>query len=113
MKIVRFKYRDQSRYGVLEGNAIHGYRGGPFTKPDKSYATFVPDGLTYDLDKAKLLPPCQATKVVCLGVNYRHHADELKMALPELPLLFLKPSSAIIGPDDKIVLPRDAERIDY
>jgi 2-keto-4-pentenoate hydratase/2-oxohepta-3-ene-1,7-dioic acid hydratase in catechol pathway len=113
LKIVRFKYRDQSRYGVLEGNAIHGYRGGPFTKPDKNYVTFVPDGLTYDLDKAKLLPPCQATKVVCLGVNYRHHADELKMALPELPLLFLKPSSAIIGPDDKIVLPRNAERIDY
>lgn len=113
MKIVRFRYRDQSRYGILEGNIIRGHRGGPFTRPDKNHVVFVPDGSEYELTRTRLLPPCQPTKIVCLGVNYRHHADELKMTLPELPLLFLKPSSAVIGPDDKIVLPPDAERIDY
>jgi 2-keto-4-pentenoate hydratase/2-oxohepta-3-ene-1,7-dioic acid hydratase in catechol pathway len=46
-------------------------------------------------------------------LNYRKHAEEFKVPIPEVPLLFLKPSTAVIGPDDNIILPGLAERIDY
>ena len=54
---------------------------------------------------AHLLAPCAPTKIICVGRNYADHAKELAHALPEQPLLFLKPPSAVIGPDDPIVLP--------
>jgi 2-keto-4-pentenoate hydratase/2-oxohepta-3-ene-1,7-dioic acid hydratase in catechol pathway len=50
---------------------------------------------------------------VCLGLNYRKHAEETGLPIPSLPLIFLKPPSAVIGPDDNIVLPRDYKRVDY
>ncbi len=52
------------------------------------------------------------TKVVLVGLNYRDHAKELKMRLPE-PILFLKPPTAVIGPEENIVYPAQATRVDY
>jgi 2-keto-4-pentenoate hydratase/2-oxohepta-3-ene-1,7-dioic acid hydratase in catechol pathway len=52
--------------------------------------------------------------VICLGVNYRSHAVETGLPIPPVPLLFLKPPTAVIGPEDLIVLPRqDRRRVDY
>lgn len=53
----------------------------------------------------RLLPPCRPTKIVAVGVNYRAHAAELGKAVPEEPLLFLKPPSALLAPGGTIVLP--------
>jgi 2-keto-4-pentenoate hydratase/2-oxohepta-3-ene-1,7-dioic acid hydratase in catechol pathway len=50
---------------------------------------------------------------VAIGLNYRDHVEELKMALPEEPLLFMKPSSCVIGPGDTIVMPPESARVDY
>jgi len=113
VKIVRFKYKNKISYGVLDGHIVHGYRGSPFHWTGTKAKNFIPDGNTYNLDEIRLLPPCPSTKLVCLGLNYHFHAEELEAPIPELPLLFLKPPSAIIGPEDNIVLPHLAERIDY
>jgi 2-keto-4-pentenoate hydratase/2-oxohepta-3-ene-1,7-dioic acid hydratase in catechol pathway len=51
--------------------------------------------------------------VVCVGLNYRSHAEETKLPIPEVPLIFLKPSTAVIGPDEQIVLPLFSRRVDY
>lgn len=64
---------------------------------------------TISLDDVKLLPPCIPTKIVCVGRNYADHAKELGNTVPEHPLLFLKPPSAVIGPEDTIVLPASEE----
>lgn len=61
----------------------------------------------------RLLSPCLPSKIVCLGLNYRSHVEETKLPLPTVPLIFLKPSTAVIGPDDEIVLPRLSRRVDY
>lgn len=66
-------------------------------------------GETFPLDDVRLLPPCVPTKIICVGRNYANHAKELGNAVPEKPLLFLKPPSAVIGPEDAIVLPVSAE----
>lgn len=60
----------------------------------------------------RFLPPVKPEKIVCVGLNYVDHAEELKMELPDEPIIFLKPPSAIIGHEDFIELP-NVGRVDY
>lgn len=113
MRIVRFSARGKIRFGKLEGNTIHGFKGNPFTRFNSTITTFSLDGNNYRLDEVNMLAPCLPSKIVCLGLNYRAHAEETKLAIPSVPLIFLKPSTSVIGPEDTIVLPRDAKRVDY
>jgi len=113
LRIVRFLAKGRIKFGKLEGNTIHGFSGSPFTHFRRVSKTFPLDGTEYRLDKVKLMMPCLPSKIVCLGLNYRAHAEETKLPIPVLPLIFLKPSTAVIGPEETIVLPRDAKRVDY
>lgn len=61
----------------------------------------------------RFLAPVTPGKIVAVGLNYRDHAEELGMALPEEPILFIKPSTAVIGPNDPIVYPAQSSRVDY
>ena len=61
----------------------------------------------------RLLPPVMPSKIVAVGLNYKDHAAEVKKPLPAEPLLFLKPSTAVIGPGEPIVIPVGAGRIDH
>ncbi|MDD3582363.1 MAG: fumarylacetoacetate hydrolase family protein [Desulfobacca sp.] len=65
------------------------------------------------LTETRLLAPCQPSKIVAVGLNYRDHAAELKMPLPAEPLIFLKPSTAVIGPEAEIIYPAQSQRVDY
>ena len=53
------------------------------------------------------------SKIIAVGLNYRSHAEEVKMELPEEPILFLKPSTAVIGPEQNILYPAMSKRVDY
>jgi 2-keto-4-pentenoate hydratase/2-oxohepta-3-ene-1,7-dioic acid hydratase in catechol pathway len=70
-------------------------------------------GATYDLDAVDVLPPCEPSKIVCIGRNYADHAAERDNELPDRPLLFLKPPNALAGHRDTVTLPADKERIDH
>ena len=104
MKIVRFTTGNKAEYGILSGESIQGIKGEPYRKPSGHY---------YQLREVKLLPPCVPSKIVALGLNYRHHAEELGQPLPSTPLIFLKPSTSVIGPEDNIVYPPSSARVDY
>jgi 2-keto-4-pentenoate hydratase/2-oxohepta-3-ene-1,7-dioic acid hydratase in catechol pathway len=73
----------------------------------------VSGGSRIALGSVKLLAPCAPTKIVCVGRNYADHAKELGSTPPAEPLLFFKPPSAVIGPGDDIVYPRQSKRVDY
>ena len=73
----------------------------------------VAGGSRIALGSVKLLAPCAPTKIVCVGRNYADHAKELGSTPPAEPLLFFKPPSAVIGPGDDIVYPRQSRRVDY
>jgi len=60
-----------------------------------------------------LAPIRNPPKIICLGLNYRDHAEEGRVALPEEPILFSKPSTAIVGPDDCVVYPKISSQVDY
>jgi acylpyruvate hydrolase len=71
-------------------------------------------GITYAIDRVSLLPPVMRPgKVVCLGLNYRDHAAEAGMAVPEYPVLFHKVAGSLIGHNQPIVVPRISSKIDY
>ncbi|MBA2664718.1 MAG: fumarylacetoacetate hydrolase family protein [Bradymonadaceae bacterium] len=58
--------------------------------------------------EVRLLAPTTPSKVICVGLNYRRHAEEMGKTVPEEPLIFLKPSTAVIGPEEPILLPPQA-----
>ncbi len=65
------------------------------------------------LDSVKLLPPVVPSKIICVGRNYIDHAKELGNEIPEIPLLFLKPPSAIIGPNEDISIPPQSNQVEH
>ncbi len=116
MRIVRFTDGRRPRYGVLDEDSVRALSVSPFSSRSRSGRRPGGDvqGPQFRLDDVKLLAPCSPSKIICLGVNYRSHAVETGLPIPPVPLLFLKPSTAVIGPDDRIVLPRqDRRRVDY
>lgn len=84
-------------------------RGGSYTAENG----IISGGEVLKLGEVTLMPPCQPTKIVCVGLNYVKHAQELKMPLPEEPILFLKPTSAILAPDGNILYPPSSRQVDY
>ena len=106
MKIIRFAAGRKTGYGVLDNQIVKVIKGNPFK--DIRYS-----GVSYKLSDVKLLAPCIPSKVVCLGLNYHSHARELKLQIPQSPLLFLKPTTAVIGPEDKIIYPEMSQQVDY
>ena len=112
MKIVRFKKGRSTKYGVLEGRTVSEVKGDIFS-PGAKGAPYTFTGRKFSLGEVHLLAPCRPTKIVAVGLNYRSHAQEVRMELTEEPLLFLKPSTAVIGPDEHIFFPSMSRRVDY
>ncbi len=109
MKIVRFAAGDIVKFGLVEGSTVKGLKYSPFSPLSTGLET---DGSSYQINDLKLLAPTAPSKIVCIGLNYKAHAAEGSHELPKLPLIFLKPPSAIINPDDQIVLPT-SDRTDH
>ncbi len=106
MKIVRFAAEGKTRYGILNGSAIRVVEEKPFRR-------IITTDKYYELKQVQLLAPCTPSKIIALGLNYHDHARELKMPVPDSPLTFLKPSTAVIGHGDNIIYPSASHRVDY
>jgi 2-keto-4-pentenoate hydratase/2-oxohepta-3-ene-1,7-dioic acid hydratase in catechol pathway len=115
MKYCRFEYEGIPQFGLIETIAGREEitRVSKFA-PDES----APDAETkkisnVQLSEATLLAPATPSKIVCVGRNYREHAAELGNEVPPEPLIFFKPPSAVIGPNQTIVRPKISARVDY
>lgn len=97
--IGKFRSGDEIFYGEIESGRVYPLGG-------------VNAG-TFKLSELRILPPASPSKIVCVGLNYRDHARELSMEIPDTPVLFLKPPSAVIGQGDKIIYPASSSRVDY
>lgn len=109
MKLARFTTPKNKapRYGLLKEDYVRVIVADPFE------GIIVGTSETYPIEEITLLPPCLPTKIVAVGLNYKDHAQELGMPIPEEPLIFLKPPSSVIGPNDAIKLPAMSQRVDY
>ena len=108
MRLVRFRFGDRIATGAsgFGSDSIRVLGGTFFENP-------VPTGEEVPFDDVRLLAPVLPSKLVCVGKNYAAHAAEFGMSVPEEPLLFLKPSTAVIGPHDPIPLLPISRRVDY
>ena len=108
MRFCRYSIAGEVRgFGLVDADdAVAAIEGTPFTG-------FAPTGERFPLADVRLLAPIVPTKVVCIGKNYADHAREMGGEAPATPVVFMKPSTSIVGPGDPIVLPRDSNRVDY
>jgi 2-keto-4-pentenoate hydratase/2-oxohepta-3-ene-1,7-dioic acid hydratase in catechol pathway len=98
MKIVRFKKCGFEKTGILQDYRINELSCSMNDIFNKSNVDgFKKEGCIHELSEIKILPPVIPTKIICVGLNYRDHAWELNMELPDEPVLFLKPPTSIIG----------------
>ena len=115
MRIVRFTapvelgVGSEPLFGVLnDKDSILVLRGDPI------YAGIVPQDKTLKLSDVKLLAPViPRSKVVCIGKNYADHAAEMDSVVPSEPIIFIKPNTSVIGPNETIIWPRMSERVDH
>lgn len=98
MRIVRFALNGLVQYGLVEHDRLYPCDGTPFGE-------LLPEADAIDIQLVTLLAPVCPPNVICLGLNYRKHADEVGLPYPPEPLLFMKASSSVCGPYDPIVLP--------
>lgn len=106
MRIARFIHDNRILYGVLDEGDLVVLQGHPLTE---GYET---TGERIALEAVKLLPPTMPSKIVAIGKNYSAHAAELGLALGSEPTIFFKPSSALIGDGDAIVIPWQSDKIE-
>ncbi|WP_258723799.1 fumarylacetoacetate hydrolase family protein [Cellulomonas sp. NS3] len=114
MRIARFTTGDDPRYALVEGDPgseqLVVLTGDPIYTPVQPTGEQVP----LDDDRVRLLAPViPRSKIIGVGRNYAAHAAEMGNDLPVAPLLFLKPNTSVIGPDDPIVLPTWTEHVDH
>jgi len=106
MKVIRFLEGRAARFAAVEGDIAYPFDGEPWEGA-------VPSTRPVPVAGLPLLTPCEPSKIIGVGKNYRAHAKEMHGDLPDEPLLFLKPPSASLASGLPIVRPRGYQRVDY
>ncbi|MDP2181273.1 MAG: fumarylacetoacetate hydrolase family protein [Actinomycetota bacterium] len=105
MRVVRVISDGDCRYGLADDASVT-------LITDEPFAAWEPEG-NIGLCTAELLAPVVPTKIVCVGINYRGHAEEMGHAIPDEPVIFLKPPTTLNTPGGIIELPKNAGRVDH
>jgi 2-keto-4-pentenoate hydratase/2-oxohepta-3-ene-1,7-dioic acid hydratase in catechol pathway len=113
VRFVRFTAADRIAYGVVDGDdedraalTVTAIDGHPFAPHDRTQAVFP-------LAEVRLLPPVLPSKVIGVGKNYADHAAEMGATAPETPVVFLKPSTAIVGDGEAVLLPTQSAQVEH
>ena len=109
MKFCRYTMRNGSlspHYGLMEGESVLGISGAP-------WGQWSPGLHSSPLSAVRLIAPVEPSKIVCIGRNYAAHAAELGNEVPKEPMMFLKPPSSIVGPEEAIVLTKYSQRVEH
>jgi len=106
VRLVRYEAGGRPAFGILSGGSVTELNG-------DYYGSLDAGGRGHALSDVKLLAPCSPEKVIAVGLNYRDHASELRLAVPRDPIIFLKPPSSVIGPNETIIYPAMSEQVDF
>lgn len=106
MRYVRIETQDGPRWGVVKDDSVLTLKSAPYEGLEYDGGSTQPSG-------CRLLPPCEPTKIVCVGKNYLEHAREMGAEPPGFPVLFLKGPNTLNRQDGAIQAPSFVERLDY
>lgn len=107
MRITRFiSDENKAQYGWIDEDRIGYIQGDPFGE----YRRFE---AKQNLTEVKLLPPCEPSKIIAVGRNYLDHIHEMQSEMPDYPLIFLKPPSALITSGETILIPPQTQRVEH
>lgn len=106
MKFISFEQNGKQYYGAVEGDVITVVNGDIF-------GAYELTDTKVSLGDVKILPPCRPSKAICIGLNYKDHAEEVGLPLPTSPTVFMKPSTCVIGHLDYVEYPELSKRVDY
>ena len=107
MKVVKYQKNNSQAYGILEDEVIFPIEG-------ELFGEFKVGSQKVKRSEVKLLAPIIPSDIIAIGLNYKKHADESKLSYPDKPLIFLKTTSSVIGPEDHIIIPELApDEVDY
>ncbi|MCK4776940.1 MAG: fumarylacetoacetate hydrolase family protein [Actinomycetia bacterium] len=106
MKICFFQKGEMMSYGFIENNHVY-----PFKSSEQKEIQKDKEG--YLLNEVILRQPSFPSKVIAVGLNYSDHAKELNMEIPDEPIIFMKPSTSVIGTEDNIIYPKMSKQVDY
>jgi 2-keto-4-pentenoate hydratase/2-oxohepta-3-ene-1,7-dioic acid hydratase in catechol pathway len=106
VRICRVAVDEELHYGVLEAEAVALLSSHPF-------GPFEPDGRVLPVSDVRFVAPVLPSKIVAVGRNYAEHARELGNEVPAAPMIFLKPSTSVIGPGEPITLPWQSELVEH
>lgn len=103
------------RWGLLVDQLVYPLDQAPYLPHPWRHGVDAPkiDGDALALDELKLLAPVAPSKIICVGRNYAEHAAELGNEVPPEPLIFLKPPSSLIGPNEAVIYPAISSRVDH
>jgi len=106
MRVVRYQQEQEPKYGWTVEGKVGEIQGDIFGSYKRKEAKTP-------LAEVSLLPPSQPTKILCVGRNYIDHARELGNEVPQIPLIFMKPPSSIIGDGNDIILPPQSQQVEH
>jgi 2-keto-4-pentenoate hydratase/2-oxohepta-3-ene-1,7-dioic acid hydratase in catechol pathway len=101
MKVYRIRHGEKIFYATLEDGYF------------QNLATGQPASVPIPISECTLLPVVVPSKIICVGLNYKAHAAELGMPIPDDPMIFLKPPSSVVGDNDAILLPSASKQVDF
>src|SRR5882762_7163430 len=107
MLYCRFKSGEHEAWGVVENHEVWEITPDFFSSMQRT-------GRSFPMQDVRFLAPCRPSKIIAVGLNYKDHISEFgRTEIPEEPVLFLKATSALIGPDDSIVIPTGVNPVEY
>jgi 2-keto-4-pentenoate hydratase/2-oxohepta-3-ene-1,7-dioic acid hydratase in catechol pathway len=107
MRIVRYQLGgDAPRYGWVHEDQVGEIEGDVF-------GNYMRREATLSVSAVRLLAPVAPSKILCVGRNYVEHAKELGNVVPKIPLIFMKPPSAVIGPGEAIIIPQQSKQVEF
>ncbi len=112
IRLGRFRIGDRTFVGIVDGDEV--IETDRTSMEDVVSQGFTRKAISHQFSRVTVLAPFpRPSKIICIGLNYRSHIEEMNWEVPKVPIIFTKPSSAIIGPGDNICIPKMSSRVDY
>lgn len=113
MKIIQFTSDGKQKTGLLEDGTIIELNCSIIKAINSSQIEKFKKDSIYKIENVKINEPILPSKIICVGLNYKDHAAELKMELPDEPIIFIKPPTSVIGHLDNVIYPSSSKQLDY